>query len=169
MIGTRPIFAALCGLLALVLTQEPAAAKVRVGDRAASFVRVLDSKGRRTSLEKYRKKVVVLTFGASWCAPCRKELPALEKLAAKYDPNKVVFLAVNIDMDAAKGKKFMKQAGLRRVKALYDNRKSTVSSYDPPKMPSLFIIRSGIVKHVHGGYRPGDEAKIAKAIDNELR
>jgi thiol-disulfide isomerase/thioredoxin len=168
MMRLLPLSAALSALL-LLCSAHPAVAKVRRGDRAAAFVKVVDEKGRRVSLKSYRDKVVVLTFGASWCAPCKRELPALEKLAGKYDAKKVAFLAVNIDSKASKGKKFMAQAGLRRVRALYDSAKSTVDSYDPPKMPSIFIIRRGIVKYVHMGYRKGDEADIAKAIDKELK
>jgi thiol-disulfide isomerase/thioredoxin len=168
MMRIRLSFLALSGLLLLSLA-GPAAAGVRVGDRAAAFVKVVDAKGRRVSLKKYRDRVVVLTFGASWCAPCKRELPALEKLAKKYDSKKVVFFAVNIDSEKSKGMKFMTQAGLKHVQPLFDSGKSTVDSYDPPKMPSIFIIRRGIVKHVHEGYSSGDEAGIAKAIDKELR
>lgn len=145
-----------------------ASAKVRKGDRAAKFVAVKDGNGKRASLKKYKKYVVVLTFGASWCAPCKKELPAYEKLARKYKGKKVVFLAVNIDQNKSKGKKFMRQAKLKNVKALFDPKGSTIKSYDPPKMPSTFIITRGVVKHVHGGYSSGDEETVGKLIDKEL-
>jgi peroxiredoxin len=148
-----------------------ARAEVRKGDRAAEFVRVLDSAGRRVSLKSFRDQIVVITFGASWCEPCKRELPAMEKLARGYQQKRarVVFLAVNIDSEVAKGKKFMQQAGLRAVRGIYDSQKSTVESYDPPKMPSTFIIRGGVVRHVHAGFSAGDEAALAAAIDRELK
>jgi thiol-disulfide isomerase/thioredoxin len=145
-----------------------ASAGVRAGDRAAEFVRVADNAGKRISIKAYKDRVVVLTFGASWCAPCRRELPAYEKLASRYVGKKVVFLAVNIDTDAGKGKKFMTQARLKLVRALFDPRGSTVESYDPPKMPSTFIISHGVVKHLHGGYSKGDENDIGRLVDKEL-
>lgn len=157
--------------LALVtLLSSPAVAGVKQGDRAAEFVRVVDASGKGVSLKTLRDQVVVLTFGASWCEPCRKELPAYEKLAQRYKQRRapVVFIAVNIDNEPSKGKKFMSQAGLRVVRAAYDAQKSTVESYDPPKMPSTFIIHRGIVKHVHAGYSAGDEQKLAAIIDREL-
>lgn len=158
------------GCFALSLALAPAAqAEVRRGDRAAEFVKVVDARGKRVRLRDYRDRVVVLTFGASWCAPCKRELPALEKLAAKYDPKKVTFLAVNIDTSVAKGKKFVKQVGLRRVVPLFDPGHSTVESYDPPKMPTTFLIDRGVVKHVHGGYSAGDEKKLAALIDKALK
>jgi len=148
-----------------------ARAEIRSGDRAADFVQAVDSTGRRVSLKAFREKVVVVTFGASWCEPCKRELPAMEKLAKRYRERSapVVFLAVNIDNEAVKGKRFMEQAGLRTVRAIYDPQKSTVETYDPPKMPSTFIIRGGVVRHVHAGFSNGDEAALARAIDRELK
>jgi len=142
-------------------------AKVRTGDRAAEFVKVTDKNGKRLKLRKYKKGVVVLTFGASWCPPCKEELPALEKLAAKYGSS-VTFIAVNIDNDRAKGKQFMRKVGLKRVLGAYDPQHSTVDTWEPPAMPTTFVISRGVVKHMHKGFRKGDGKKLAKAIDKEL-
>ncbi len=62
----------------------------------------------------------------------------------------------------------MKKAGISKVVGLYDPKSSTVESYDPPTMPSTFVIKKGIVKHVHAGYRSGDVAKLQKVIDKNL-
>ena len=150
-------------------TAKSAEAKVRKGDRAASFVSVKDGAGKKFKLKSYKDRVVVLTFGASWCKPCKKELPAFEKLAKKYDKKKVIFVAVNIDSSLSKGKAFVKKAGLSKVVAVYDPKSSTVESYEPPTMPSTFVIKRGIVKHVHAGYRSGDIAKLEKHINKELK
>lgn len=158
---------ALC--FAAFLHQGAAEAKVRKGDRAASFVSVTDAAGKKVKLSSYKDRVVVLTFGASWCKPCKKELPAFETLAQDYDEKKVIFLAVNIDTDINKGKAFVKQAGLKKVHALFDPKSSTVESFDPPTMPTTFVIKKGIVKAVHSGYRPGDVNKLKKLIAKELK
>jgi cytochrome c biogenesis protein CcmG, thiol:disulfide interchange protein DsbE len=167
----RPLLLVVAFSLGAVGAAPSARAEVRKGDRAAEFVKVVDAAGRRVSLKSYQDQVVVVTFGASWCEPCKKELPAMEKLARRYQQRRapVVFFAVNIDSELAKGKRFMQQAGLRAVRATYDSAKSTVESYDPPKMPSTFIIRRGVVRHVHAGFATGDEAALAAAIDKELR
>jgi hypothetical protein len=62
----------------------------------------------------------------------------------------------------------MEDAGLKRVIAAYDRKKSTVDSFDPPSMPSTFIIRKGVVRHVHSGYRKGDDKSLDKLIAKEL-
>lgn len=166
----RAVLAA-TAVASLLVAAPLAGAEVRKGDRAADFVQVVDGAGKRVSLKSFRDQVVVVTFGASWCEPCKRELPAMEKLARRYQKQRarVVFLAVNIDNEIAKGKRFMQQAGLRAVRAIFDSQKSTVESYDPPKMPSTFIIRGGVVRHVHAGFSAGDEAAIGAAIDGQLR
>jgi thiol-disulfide isomerase/thioredoxin len=53
--------------------------------------------GKAHSLAEYRGKIVVLNFWATWCLPCREEMPMLSKLATKYDEKEVAFLAASID------------------------------------------------------------------------
>jgi len=53
--------------------------------------------GKAHSLAEYRGKIVVLNFWATWCLPCREEMPMLSKLAPKYDEKDVAFLAASID------------------------------------------------------------------------
>ncbi len=143
--------------------------KVRRGDRALELKKVVNGAGRRVTLESHKAPILVLTFGASWCAPCKKELPALEKLARGYSPKDIAFIAVNIDSSIAKGKVFMKRSGLKRVLAVYDPKSTNVQSYDPPTMPSTFVINDGIVKHLHAGFHSGDERKLKRVIDRELK
>jgi thiol-disulfide isomerase/thioredoxin len=155
---------------ALLLAASPVAdAKVGEGDRAAELTAVVTKKGKKLRLRELRDKVVVLTFGASWCAPCKKELPALEKLARKYAGKNVVFIAVNIDEERKKGEKFMREVGLRAVIQAFDTRKGAVNAYDPPTMPTTYVVRKGLVRHVHKGYRGGDDRKLERVIAAELK
>jgi thiol-disulfide isomerase/thioredoxin len=150
-------------LAAALLSAAPAGADVRSGDRATELVNVKDERGRKLRLRAYRGKWVVLTFGASWCAPCRRELPAYEKLAAQYkkDGDDVVFVAINVDEDQAAGRAFMKRMKLRYMVAGYDPDQSTVKVYNPPSMPTTFVISpQGVVVHMHRGYVGGDDAKL---------
>jgi thiol-disulfide isomerase/thioredoxin len=158
--------------LGLLLATPAANASVRSGERASELVGVKDARGRALQLKSYRGKWVVLTFGASWCKPCKKELPAYEKLARKLKAagKPVVFIAVNIDSDKKAGKEFMKRAGLKVVRAGYDPAGSSAKAYDPPTTPSTFVIGPrGIVRKLHEGFRSGDEGDIEKYLDGQLK
>jgi len=157
------------GLVIGLLASSTAQAKVRAGDRAAELSSVKDGSGRRLKLKRYRGKVVVLTFGASWCKPCAKELPAYEKLSRKFSKKKVVFLAVNIDSGVAAGKKFFRRLGVKRMVKGFDPSKGSVESWDPPTMPSTFVIdKRGIVRHMHKGYESGDAKALGSVIRKHL-
>ena len=56
-----------------------------------------DQSGRGQTLSAYRGKVVVLNFWATWCGPCREELPSLDELAREYASRDVVFVAASLD------------------------------------------------------------------------
>jgi thiol-disulfide isomerase/thioredoxin len=143
-----------------------AVAEVNVGDRAPELVQAKDGRGKRVRLKGYQGKLVVLTFGASWCKPCKKELPAWEKLAKKYKGQSVVFLAVNIDKEPAKGAEFIKEARLVAMQAAYEPDGATVESYEPPTMPTTYVIDGrGIVRFRHEGYRAGDEKALGAKLD----
>ena len=162
-----------CLAMSVLFVSTDVLAKVRKGDRIREFVGVTDKNKKAIKLKAHKDKVVVVTFGASWCAPCKKELPALEKIAQKFADSKasagnVVIIAVNIDSERSKGAKFMKEAGLSRVIQAFDTKKSTVDSFDPPSMPTTFVIRKGIVRHMHKGYRSGDDKALEKVIAAEV-
>lgn len=166
------------GLLALLavglmLVLAPAAeAGVRKGGRAPELTAAKDGRGRKVKLKSYRGRWVVVTFGASWCAPCKEELPAWEKLAAAYKKaaRPVTFIAVNIDDDSAAGKQFIARARLSAMLAAYDPSKASADAFDPPTMPSTFVIDpNGLVRHLHEGYRKGDDGKLRSLLDGFLK
>ena len=131
-VGLAALLATVLGTslaMSVLFVSTDVLAKVRKGDRIREFVGVTDKNKKAIKLKAHKDKVVVVTFGASWCAPCKKELPALEKIAQKFADSKasagnVVIIAVNIDSERSKGAKFMKEAGLSRVIQAFDTKKS---------------------------------------------
>jgi len=164
-------FIAFFAAVALLSSTGPALAKVSKGDRASELTSIKDSKKRKVRLRDYRGKVVVLTFGASWCKPCKKELPAYEKLAKKYKKNgkQVVFIAINIDSERKNANAFIKEAGVKTMLVGFDPNGGAVEKYEPGTMPTTYIIDGkGIVREVHSGYEKGDEKVISKLVDKLL-
>jgi peroxiredoxin len=163
------LLAAACALVVAAAPQ--ASAGVRTGRRAPDLEGAARASGAPVRLDRFRGKWVVLTFGASWCGPCKNELSAWQRLAAGFRKRKarVVFVAVNIDEDQRKGARFMKRLGLRDVCVLFDPALRAVARYDPPKMPTTYVIDpTGVVRHIHPGYKRGDEKRLAARLDKLL-
>jgi thiol-disulfide isomerase/thioredoxin len=142
--------------LALAL---PAAAEVKPGEKSPDFTAATLA-GPSLKLSSLHGKVVLLDFWASWCEPCKKELPILAKMATRLKGKGIEIVAVNIDEDRQKALDFLRTRSLQ-LTVVSDPGKAIVGRWEPPKMPSSFAIdKNGIVRAVNGGFEPGDEAKI---------
>jgi peroxiredoxin len=151
--------------LALVLaTSSLARAEVKAGQPATDFA-ANTLAGAPLKLSSLRGKVVLVDFWASWCEPCKKELPLLDKLAPKLHARGIEIVAVNIDDDTKKAADFLASHGLH-LTVVADAGKKIVGAWEPPKMPSSFVVdKSGVVRAVHGGFEPGDEAKLEAELN----
>jgi cytochrome c biogenesis protein CcmG, thiol:disulfide interchange protein DsbE len=79
---------------------------VQVGDRAPTFSITADD-GQVYTQSKYRGKVLILNFWATWCPPCREELPSLDALQRALGPKGLVVLAVSVDKDEKQYRDFL--------------------------------------------------------------
>jgi len=150
---------------ALVLSVAgPAFAELKAGDRAIDFDQK-STAGQSVKLSAMRGKVVLVDFWASWCEPCKKELPVLAKMAARLRAQGIEVVTVNIDDDKDNATAFIKQHGLQQLTVVPDLDKSIVGHYEPPKMPTSFVVdRSGVVRAVNAGFDDGDEHKIERQL-----
>jgi peroxiredoxin len=152
-------------IAALVLLAGVAHAEVKVGDK---FVELdaKTAKGKTFRLKDMAGKWVLYTFGASWCEPCHKELPAWDKVAGKLS-GKVLFVAVNINNKQEEGAQFVASLKLQHIFPVFlpDENSPAIKAYDPDKMPSTFVIDpTGTVRIVEYGYHKGDEDKLAAQL-----
>jgi peroxiredoxin len=125
--------------------------------------------GANLRLQEQRGRVVMINFWASWCGPCRVEMPHLARLYEKYRSAGFTVLAVNIDEDPYKAASLAKQLGMRFA-VLLDTEKKVSRLYDLATMPSTVLVdRDGRVRYVHRGYRDGYEDKYDQQIRELLR
>jgi thiol-disulfide isomerase/thioredoxin len=152
-------------LLACVLgAARSASAEVKTGQQAVDFDKT-SLAGQSVKLSALRGKVVLVDFWASWCEPCKKELPLLGKMAARLHGRGIEIVTINVDDTRDKADAFIRAHGLGQLIVLADADKSIVGKYEPPKMPTSFMIdRSGVVRSVNAGFEDGDEAKIEKGL-----
>ena len=120
--------------------------------------------GSKLQLSNLKGEVVMINFWASWCGPCRQEMPLLEQIQEKYQPLGFTMLGVNVEPDSAEAEKFLKNVPVS-FPILFDRENSVSARFGVEAMPSSVLIdREGNVRHVHRGYKPGDEAVYADLI-----
>lgn len=150
-------------LLVLVFSVSSQAWALGAGTRAPA-IGLKRRGGEVLNLEELRGKVVLVDFWASWCAPCKEELPVLEKLHNQFKDKGLVIVGVNIDNEAANMDDFLRREKLSFT-IVPDSKREVAGRYKPEKMPSSYLIdKKGIVRHVHAGFKKGDAASIEAEI-----
>jgi peroxiredoxin len=125
--------------------------------------------GPNLQLKDQRGRVVMVNFWATWCGPCRQEMPQLNRLYEKYRASGFVLLGVNVDDDSSKAAEVAKKLGVT-FPVLLDTDKKVSKLYDLSTMPSTVIIdRDGKVRYVHRGYLTGYENDYEKQIRELLK
>src|SRR5205807_8303377 len=121
--------------------------------------------GQTLRLSAYRGKVVVVNFWATWCPPCREEMPALQRVAAS-EPD-VVVLEVDLMEPGDKARSFLDSLGLDRLQPVLDSDGATTRRFGVLSLPSTFFIdRTGVIRHLElGGPLTEEQIKtgLAKA------
>lgn len=120
--------------------------------------------GENIRLAEQRGQVVMLNFWASWCGPCREEMPLLDKLNTKYGKMGAVVYGINTDQDIAEAKKVLEKIKVN-YSILFDPESKLSDLYGVDSMPfSVFIDKKGQIRHIHKGYVLGDEEKYIKQL-----
>ena len=119
--------------------------------------------GVNVSLSDYQGKIVFVDFWATWCPPCRKELPILQATSQAYADENVVCLAISTDEDTSKVIPFIETNGYTFT-VLYDE--GMKKAYDVAGIPTVFIIDGeGIIRYKHIGFRPDAGEIWARQIE----
>jgi thiol-disulfide isomerase/thioredoxin len=154
---------------ALLICAHADADELKVGDRLAELDTATDVSGKSFKLKAIKGKWTMVTFGASWCKPCKKELPAWDKLAPEWK-DKVAFVAVDLDSETDAGKKFHKELKLKNMTLVYLSPDSAVAArYGAEHMPTTVLADpQGVVRYIRGGFEKGDVDGEVKKMRDEL-
>ena len=125
--------------------------------------------GGNVRLQEQLGNVVLINFWASWCGPCREELPYLEALQQEYADLGFTILAVNVDEDPSKADILLNDIPVS-FPVLFDVNDDVSKLYQVKAMPTTVIVdRDGNQRLLHHGYKSGDEVKYKQAIKALLR
>jgi thiol-disulfide isomerase/thioredoxin len=120
--------------------------------------------GDNVSLDQLKGQVVMINFWASWCGPCRQEMPLLEQMYKRYSPLGFTLLGVNVEANSKDAEKLLANVPVS-FPVLFDKDNKVSKLYDVNAMPStVFIDRKGNVRYLHRGYKAGDESEYLNQI-----
>jgi peroxiredoxin len=162
------IRSAFAGLVISVVAASSLASSGLAGQPAPDFA-LKSSSGQNLRLSEYRGDVVMINFWATWCGPCRQEMPLLDELYSRYQRVGFNLLGVNIDDDSSPAMAMIDELGVS-FPVLFDSSKEVSRLYRVDAMPVTIIVdREGNVRHVHQGYKPGYEQQYLDQVRALLR
>jgi TonB family protein len=137
-----------------------------VGQGAPDFT-VRDLEGREVQLSRLRGKAVLLDFWATWCAPCRAEMPDLENI--RKESKDTVVLGINVGEDVDTVRKFVSGNHISFPILLGGNER-VVQDYHVDAYPTVVVIdKDGTVRSRHTGYGPGEDLRLRAALQEAQR
>jgi thiol-disulfide isomerase/thioredoxin len=127
--------------------------------------------GKTIDLTQFKGQVVMLNFWATWCKPCRDEMPLLEDIYKKYKPMGFTMLGVNVEPDSKEAEVWLgKLAKPVTFPIAYDVDSKVSKLYKVETMPSTVLVdRKGNVRVLHRGYKTGDENIYLTQIRSMLK
>lgn len=133
--------------------------------RPAPSIPLADAEGKTVTLDRYKGKVVLLNFWATWCGPCVREMPALDALHAKLGGKSFAVVAVSVDrLGFAKITPFLKRLGIKKLHVLHDASRKLYRKAGVRGLPTTLVIdHEGRVR----GYLEGPaewDSKEAQAL-----
>lgn len=154
--------AGLCG--ALAVSSLAPSSLVSASNSVAPPFTLPSRAGDTVSLEQLKGKVVMLNFWASWCGPCRTEMPLLEQMHKRYSSLGFTLLGVNVEANTTDAERWLQETPVS-FPVLFDRDNKVSKLYDVSVMPStVFIDRKGNIRYLHKGYKSGDEGEYLNQI-----
>jgi peroxiredoxin len=134
------------------------------GDAPAPGFTLQSLDGKTVTLGQFKGDVVMINFWASWCGPCRQEMPLLDDIYKQYKDMGFVLIGVNVEPDTHNANAWLAQTPVS-YPILSDPKSAVSQLYQVQAMPTTVIIdRQGVVRFTHNGYLPGDENQYMTSI-----
>jgi len=125
--------------------------------------------GEQVSLAALKGDVVMVNFWATWCVPCRQEMPHLQALYERYHGLGFELLAVNVEDNPEGARRWLEETPVT-FPVLFDPKNQVSKLYNVVAMPSTVLVgRDGTMRFIHHGYKPGYEGEYQTQIRALLR
>jgi peroxiredoxin len=153
----------LIGLSLILALFMPGALAVTATGAAANFT-LKSAGGENIRLSEYRGQVVLINFWASWCGPCRQEMPHLDAIHQKYESLGFTVFGVNVEQDRELADKVLRDIPVT-FPILFDDENRVSELYQVDAMPATVLVdRDGEIRFMHRGYKPGYELEYEHQV-----
>jgi peroxiredoxin len=150
-------------LISSLATVASASPDALIGQPAPDFA-LRTFSGENLRLSENLGDVVIVNFWATWCGPCRQEMPLLDEIQAKYHRAGMVLLSVNLDDDQQRAAEFARTLKIS-YPVLIDEHKDVARAFQVGTMPATVLIdRSGVIRYVSDGYKSGYEKRYTEKL-----
>ncbi|GAB2190367.1 TlpA family protein disulfide reductase [Sessilibacter sp. MAH2] len=154
--------------LGLTLMTSTANASVELDIKAPDFT-LKQRGGENFRLSEHRGEVLFINFWASWCGPCRQEMPLLDELHQRYSDAGFKVIGISIDEEQSAADAMLKKIPVT-FPVLYDSQSSVSQLFDVDAMPtSVLVDRNGNMRFLHRGYKPGYEDDYRAQVKELIR
>lgn len=155
-------------VFALLALASSGQAAVTLNKTAPDFT-LKAKQGGNFRLSEHRGEVLFINFWASWCGPCRQEMPLLEELHQRYESAGFKVIGITIDEDTSEADALLAKIPVS-FPVLYDPKSDISRLFDVDAMPTSVVIdRNGNMRYLHRGYKPGYEDEYRAQIRELIR
>lgn len=151
-----------------IISLEQALALNEGAEAPACNMKTLGNSNVLLDLKDLRGQVVYVDFWASWCGPCAKSFPFMNKLHGDFKDSGLKIVAINVDEQVADAEAFLNQQPAAFSVAL-DSEQACAKNFDVQAMPSTYLVdRKGLVRHVHMGFRGSEAESLQSQVEQLL-
>ncbi len=142
----------------------------QVAPKAIPELRFVDEAGRAHTLADFRGKVVLLNVWATWCEPCREEMPALDRLQARLGGERFQVLTLSVDLQGAPiARKFYSEVGIRALPIYIDPTAKAAFVLGAPGLPATLLVdRQGREVGRHLGAVKWDAPEVMERLQRAM-
>lgn len=166
----RSLFSIFTIIFAIQLYTSISFCKVKEGQVFPKFSLKQLQTNNIINSEQFKNKVIILDFWASWCEPCKVEIPILNKISQKYQKQGLIVVGINEDKELSEAQNYIKDLKVQFLNLEDGLQTELLTKLDLSGLPATYVLDKQFKVHkIHKGFKEEDQAKLEKEIQALLK